>query len=205
MNLWPAWTRLFYPGSTRGVHQLLRCMQYGGSPIRVLRAHTSQSWMAPRAGIRYDGLYRIRSYNWLGPRSEPGELRNDSVYSFLLHRVEENQLPFDQALRHPVSDEMDDWMEYRRCEIEDDGREIVRVLTAEMDAASLQVKSPSPRPKSPRPRSAGGIDDYFSLAQNVARAKSPLHAGADPEDDEAGSTTPKARDFDVRLTLTKGG
>lgn len=36
---WPTWTSVLFSVRRAGIYQLLRCIQFGGSPIRVLRTH----------------------------------------------------------------------------------------------------------------------------------------------------------------------
>ena len=93
------------------------------SVVRVLRSHNLKSVFAPKAGIRYDGLYRVMGY---GVKfNSPSEWQ----YSFTLARlgsseavvggVQEEQAQLEKKqtslakLRNvPTSDMMDDWMEY---------------------------------------------------------------------------------------------
>ena len=98
-------------------------MTTADSPIRVLRSWTLKSPIAPKAGVRYDGLYRIVSQ---GIKLTPP---NEWNFTFTLARlgipeatigtiesedpVEHFQLPLSNILSIPTSDMMDDWADYQ--------------------------------------------------------------------------------------------
>ncbi|GME25113.1 protein stu1 [Neofusicoccum parvum] len=84
-------------------------------PIRVLRSHTLNSLWSPRSGIRYEGLHKITG--WTLRPADPAE--NDG--SSLLWEVEferdytlENEHSRISAQKHPLAEETDDYMEYKR-------------------------------------------------------------------------------------------
>ena len=167
-SFWPTWISFFFSTKRPGVYQLLRCILYGGSPIRVLRTHLSPKRLTPRAGVRYDGLYRIRGYSKSG----------SSMYNFTLERVEENQVPWSEVERHPISEEMDDWMEYVTTQVEDDEEDVANLLTSELSSVSLQPETPSPESQN-----IESPIDYFSPKQGDSRATFSLGVEPDLEDD----------------------
>ncbi|KAL9631710.1 MAG: hypothetical protein Q9164_005741, partial [Protoblastenia rupestris] len=95
------------PSHDYGVFKLMKTMASTGSEkvVRVLRSWRLNSTWRPRAGIRYDGLYRILSYS---VRLIPP---NKWCYSFVLER-EINQVPLSCVLNVPSVEQMDDWIEY---------------------------------------------------------------------------------------------
>ncbi|MCJ1309312.1 hypothetical protein MMC25_002971 [Agyrium rufum] len=86
-----------------------------GSPVRVLRTWKLTSPWRPRAGIRYDGLYKVVAQ---GVSLFKDPLDKDVwLYTFDLRRIKE-QPAIQKALAHPAADEMDDWNEYLRFKAE---------------------------------------------------------------------------------------
>ncbi|MCJ1434142.1 hypothetical protein MMC27_003508 [Xylographa pallens] len=90
--------------------------------VRVLRSWRLYSRLAPKAGVRYDGLYRVSGY---GVKLMVNILGEDEwQYSFVLERYHD-QAGLDRALCHPTADEMDDWRDYKqtRDSISDDNND----------------------------------------------------------------------------------
>ncbi|KAF7543880.1 hypothetical protein G7046_g9911 [Stylonectria norvegica] len=81
-----------------------------GSQMRILRGHCLQSPLAPKAGVRYDGLYIIRQY---------GHKRNPQTE---LHRViltlerVEGQCPMEEIVQIPRPSQLDDWLLFEKYE-----------------------------------------------------------------------------------------
>ncbi|KAL8870241.1 MAG: hypothetical protein Q9174_003672 [Haloplaca sp. 1 TL-2023] len=78
--------------------------------IRVLRSWKLHSPLAPSAGLRYDGLYRVTGY---GVKSSY-ELETKSYnwrYTFHLTR-EPGQEGMQKSLAVPSADQLDDWQDY---------------------------------------------------------------------------------------------
>ncbi|MCJ1378322.1 hypothetical protein MMC17_001419 [Xylographa soralifera] len=90
--------------------------------VRVLRSWRLYSSLAPKAGLRYDGLYRVSGY---GVKLIVNILGEDEwQYTFVLERYRD-QAGLDRALCHPTADEMDDWRDYKqtRDSISDDNND----------------------------------------------------------------------------------
>ena len=153
--------------------------------------------MAPQAGVRYDGLYKVRGYAFGG---SPPHTDHPYVfwYNVLLQRVEEDQARFEEAYRHPVSDEMDDWMEYRRMQTQDRGRDMVEDLTSGLDERSTRVPSPLSTPRVVTTRL-----DYFDLPRTQHHATFPLVDESEIEPDDYESPTPKGTEFVLNLDFAK--
>lgn len=82
--------------------------------VRVLRSWKLRSKNAPKAGLRYDGLYRILSFSvHLSPP-------NTWHTAFTLSRLP-TQPSLLEALHIPTSDQLDDWKDYQRLKIVDRG------------------------------------------------------------------------------------
>ncbi|KAM0562236.1 hypothetical protein ACHAPJ_002681 [Fusarium lateritium] len=87
-------------------------MSQVGSTVRVLRGYRLRSPFAPKAGIRYDGLYKICQY---GQRLNMVSERHRMILT--LERVG-GQPPIEDILHIPRPSEMDDWELYERFESE---------------------------------------------------------------------------------------
>ncbi|KAF4968269.1 hypothetical protein FSARC_4360 [Fusarium sarcochroum] len=85
-------------------------MSQVGSTVRVLRGYRLRSPFAPKAGIRYDGLYKICQY---GQRLNMVSERHRMILT--LERVG-GQQPIEDILHIPRPSEMDDWELYERFE-----------------------------------------------------------------------------------------
>jgi len=77
-------------------------------PIRVLRSHTLRSYFAPRAGIRYDGLYKVSGW-----RITQDPKTKAIHYDISFDRLP-SEPPIGPALEHPNMEELDDYREYKR-------------------------------------------------------------------------------------------
>ena len=129
--------------------------------------------MAPKGGLRYDGLYRVTSYGIsLTPSpSFPFEL-DKWHYDFTLQR-EPFQDSLEKALAHPIAEELDDWKAYQRVKAAERGRasykESRRTEAREMREAvvSLQemiggVREESSEETVVMERGESGDSGYFS-------------------------------------------
>ncbi|KAL6720512.1 hypothetical protein ACLMJK_002436 [Lecanora helva] len=100
--------------------------------VRVLRSWKLRSKLAPKAGLRYDGLYRIESF---GIKLLPPESWHKT---FVLSRML-NQPPIATALAYPMSDQLDDWRDYQHLKNVDRGddfamlREMIREPTVRVN------------------------------------------------------------------------
>ncbi|KAH0566057.1 hypothetical protein GP486_000550 [Trichoglossum hirsutum] len=77
-------------------------------PIRVLRKSGMQSKLAPVAGVRYDGLYRVSKHG-LKPS-------NKQLSLFVELTRDPEQPDISEALKRPLAEERDDWEYYNRVE-----------------------------------------------------------------------------------------
>ncbi|RGP68255.1 hypothetical protein FLONG3_8226 [Fusarium longipes] len=81
-----------------------------GATFRILRGYRLRSPFAPKAGIRYDGLYTIRRYSqWFNEVSERHHMM------LTLERVSD-QPPLEDILNIPRPSEIDDWNLYQKYE-----------------------------------------------------------------------------------------
>ncbi|KAL9048970.1 MAG: hypothetical protein Q9206_005759 [Seirophora lacunosa] len=118
----------------RGAFELMATINGGQrSSVRVLRSWRLQSSLAPAAGIRYDGLYRVTGY---GVKLSQSPGTNNDVWRYTFHlRREESQEHMEKALAHPNSDQLDDWEDFKAGLTEASGGEV----TDEVMAAYGQV------------------------------------------------------------------
>ncbi|KAL3427085.1 hypothetical protein PVAG01_00594 [Phlyctema vagabunda] len=103
--------KLIKKGGLRDMYPNL--ITHVGREIRVLRGHTLLSKLAPLAGVRYDGLYKIIQYGHrLCTTTETYRLE------LTLERVH-GQRDMDMILCIPLPSELDDWELYNRILAED--------------------------------------------------------------------------------------
>ncbi|KAH7170397.1 PUA-like domain-containing protein [Dactylonectria macrodidyma] len=104
------WESVYLPGGTvkyvkeghiSDIHVSL--LSQVGTQIRILRGHRLQSPLAPKAGIRYDGLYIIRQY---GQRLNLRTGLHRVVLT--LERVEDT-FSVDELIQVPRPSQLDDW------------------------------------------------------------------------------------------------
>ncbi|KAI1844055.1 hypothetical protein JX266_009728 [Neoarthrinium moseri] len=81
-----------------------------GQKIRILRGHKLKSIYAPRAGVRYDGLYTIRQYG-----TKLDMVTNTHRLELTLERVKD-QKPMEVLNRVPKPSQLDDWKLYEKLE-----------------------------------------------------------------------------------------
>jgi len=83
-----------------------------GTRIRILRGYRLKSTLAPKAGVRYDGLYIIRQYgNKLDANTDKYRLE------LLLEHVG-GQKSLEQVQQVPRPSQMDDWEAFKKLEAE---------------------------------------------------------------------------------------
>ncbi|QDS77482.1 hypothetical protein FKW77_000048 [Venturia effusa] len=81
-------------------------------PVRILRSNTLSSLWSPRAGIRYDGLYKIIGWTIRSVKAE----ENEGVdVMFDVHFERFDDIDSDEVLRHPLAEEEDDYRVYKQC------------------------------------------------------------------------------------------
>ncbi|KAK2064182.1 hypothetical protein LY76DRAFT_612399 [Colletotrichum caudatum] len=83
-----------------------------GTQIRILRGYRLKSTLAPKAGVRYDGLYIVRQYgNKLDASTDKYRLE------LLLEHVD-GQTSVEQVQQVPRPSQMDDWETFKKVEAE---------------------------------------------------------------------------------------
>ncbi|KAF2860102.1 hypothetical protein K470DRAFT_217853 [Piedraia hortae CBS 480.64] len=92
----------------RGKFSLTSATPESRTPVRILRSHTLRSFHAPKAGVRYDGLYRVTGWRVL-----PDEKTKKTKYEIGFKRLE-NEPSMSSVLRRPTTDEVEDYTEYKR-------------------------------------------------------------------------------------------
>ncbi|KAI9789573.1 MAG: hypothetical protein M1816_005980 [Peltula sp. TS41687] len=92
-----------------GVLSLMKNMRER-TEVRMLRSWKLKSKLAPRGGVRYDGLYSVAGHGL----KRVGETL---YYTFRLKR-QEDQAGIERALTHPTADEYDDWVDFRKIQEE---------------------------------------------------------------------------------------
>ncbi|KAI4225381.1 MAG: hypothetical protein L6R36_003961 [Xanthoria steineri] len=81
------------------------------STVRVLRSWRLRSSLAPVAGLRYDGLYRVTGY---GVKLMPGSDDSQDTWRYTFHlEREKGQESMEKVLGIPMPDQLDDWEDYR--------------------------------------------------------------------------------------------
>ena len=81
--------------------------------------------MVPRAGLRYDGLYRVIGYTTHLEQDEKG---ND-VWDFAFHMARLiHQDSIEQKLAIPLVDPMDDWKDYQRMNAEQEAGGLMNMM-----------------------------------------------------------------------------
>lgn len=95
------------PGDVRRYHLCAGTLA-SRRPIRVLRSHTLRSFFAPRAGVRYDGLYKVSGW-----RITQDPKTKEIHYNIFFDRLP-SEPALDPVLQHPTAEELDDYREYKR-------------------------------------------------------------------------------------------
>lgn len=91
-----------------GRYRLTAATLAAREPIRILRSHTLKSFWAPRAGVRYEGLYKIAGWSMVYNAT-----MRVWVYDVEFKRLETEE-PIATVLLKPIEEEMDDYKEYKR-------------------------------------------------------------------------------------------
>ncbi|KAM3422761.1 hypothetical protein BST61_g245 [Cercospora zeina] len=94
--------------SNPGRYRLTAASPESRHPIRVLRSHKLNSAWRPRAGLRYEGLYKIVGWSLKFDKKS-----NETVYIVNLKRLS-GQVDFETVLARPWTDELEDYKEYKR-------------------------------------------------------------------------------------------
>ncbi|KAF4550573.1 Hypothetical protein D9617_16g013610 [Elsinoe fawcettii] len=94
--------------SEPGCYKLTAATPASRQPIRILRSHSLRSFWAPKAGLRYDGLYKVSG--WSIKQDQQTKAWN---YDIKFDRCP-TEAPMSEVLRHPLAEEVDDYTEYKR-------------------------------------------------------------------------------------------
>lgn len=120
--------------------------------VRVLRSWKLRSKIAPKAGLRYDGLHVSRPSK--GSPTNTRDCHSYRVLSFSVHLSQPNtwqtaftlsrlptQLSLLHALHIPTSDQLDDWKDYQQLKLVDRGEdfEMLRDMLAQRGGAGEEV------------------------------------------------------------------
>ncbi|KAF2011104.1 hypothetical protein BU24DRAFT_472249 [Aaosphaeria arxii CBS 175.79] len=85
-------------------------------PIRVLRSHSLNSEWAPKAGVRYEGLYRVDGWIIRSVTSQDAMINDtkigDIIFEVKFERID--PVPMSEVMKHPTAAEVDDYTEYKR-------------------------------------------------------------------------------------------
>jgi hypothetical protein len=141
----------------RGRYRLTAANYRSRCPIRVLRSHSLNSIWGPKAGVRYEGLYKVVS--WVIRPAKPHDVSGqhetklgDIIYEVMFERTDKK--PMECVMKHPTAGELDDYTEYkrlRRVDREDIRRalspvgqmQFPRRVAPAIAPATLSVSSPS--------------------------------------------------------------
>ncbi|KAL5449882.1 hypothetical protein PMIN06_006731 [Paraphaeosphaeria minitans] len=101
----------------RGRFRLTAATPRSREPVRILRSHSVNSMWGPKAGVRYEGLYRVRGWAVHQPKTSPfhagQKVRLGDVY-FDIHLERCDPVPVQEVAKSPIASELDDYSEYKR-------------------------------------------------------------------------------------------
>ncbi|KAK3671336.1 hypothetical protein LTR78_008796 [Recurvomyces mirabilis] len=92
----------------KGRYRLASGAPESRQPVRILRSHNLQSFLAPKAGLRYDGLHKVSG--WSIKRDAKTKAM---VYDIHFVRLPDQQ-PMEEVLCRPWTEEIEDYKEYKR-------------------------------------------------------------------------------------------
>lgn len=92
----------------KGRYRLTSATRDERGPIRLLRSHNLRSFWSPRAGVRYDGLYRVVGWNIHADRST-----GTTIYNVNLERLP-TEPPMDSVLERPLTHELEDYTTFKK-------------------------------------------------------------------------------------------
>lgn len=164
-------------------------------PVRVLRSHKLVSLHCPKVGVRYDGLYvnfRVRYSRRGTDRACPrykvtgwiiSTVESVVTYDIRLARLE-GQISIEKTCTHPNSEEVEDYMEYKRIRAVQrtkilDKRFVEVETTSLKETSSSAVEKPSDFPPLQQPIASSGhtnaliFDNTPSVAESDAATQGP--------------------------------
>lgn len=92
----------------KGRYRLTSATRESKHPVRIVRSHSLRSPWSPRAGIRYDGLYKITG--WSIHQDKP---KQTVVYHISFERLK-SEPDIAAVLERPTAEEVEDYREYKR-------------------------------------------------------------------------------------------
>ncbi|KAL8827096.1 MAG: hypothetical protein Q9191_003395 [Dirinaria sp. TL-2023a] len=120
-----------------GIYRLMETIR-SGKAVRVLRSWKLKSSLAPKAGLRYDGLYRVIGHGVRLATNFDGTDRWE--YTFHLSRViQPPQDSMEKALAVPLSDQMDDWKDYQRTKADQELGGLVNMLLLPKSKSEIRI------------------------------------------------------------------
>ncbi|KAF2418048.1 hypothetical protein EJ08DRAFT_707452 [Tothia fuscella] len=177
-----------------GRHRLVARTFRARYPIRVLRSHNLASINAPRAGVRYEGLYKVvgwalRPYN----TSENDKLQ--ALYDVKFER--DDPFPVDRLMRIPLAEDVDDYKAFklslRERLAEEDSRQSSELLDDVRRKCVIDVELPKVQdaPVVFRPRLERPTQDTRNSSQLLddVRRKDVIDVEI-PKDDRAHEVSP---------------
>ncbi|CAD0095890.1 unnamed protein product [Aureobasidium vineae] len=156
-------------------------------PIRVLRSHTLRSFFAPRAGIRYDGLYKVSGWRII---QDP---KTKAVHYYISFDRLPSEPPLGPILEHPNAEELDDYREYKR--IRKEIRQHRNLLRHGLRFGANDTPSTSTQDRISIPKKTDSNDTTKTIKKPVAKRRgSSLHIQTSPSEPASDSNTPAKSD-----------
>lgn len=136
----------------KGRYRLTAATLDSRHPVRILRSHTLRSFWAPRAGIRYEGLYvpaqqskwllgvlidfhRYKVASWSISRDSSTERM---VYDITFKRLA-SEASMEDVLQRPWAEEIEDYKEYKRIKKEAKDKRAETLRKAKQDGPGVVV------------------------------------------------------------------
>ncbi|KAF1979995.1 hypothetical protein BU23DRAFT_594360 [Bimuria novae-zelandiae CBS 107.79] len=112
-------------------------------PIRILRSHNVNSMWGPRAGVRYEGLYRVTGWVVHQPKiisTSAGQNISLGGVTYDIHFERCDPVSTDEVAKYPTASMLDDYSEYKRL------RKVHRELRSKVVTTLPEVKKVVPMP-----------------------------------------------------------
>lgn len=190
------------PEADSGKWRLMNCFLPQRPPVRILRSQLLESPWRPIVGVRYDGLYgdlslipivrkaktvcvRYKPMGWSAKRanSETGTW----TFRLTMQRLRD-QPSIHNVLRHPTSEEHDDYYEYKRIRYESRLVASMTVMKMNVGVAGTIHENPVNRQVlgSAERRGSGVSVSTQSIQQKRAATRSWAQLAEDEEADDYG-------------------
>ncbi|KAG9710072.1 hypothetical protein KCU73_g17343, partial [Aureobasidium melanogenum] len=131
--------------------------------IRVLRSHTLRSFFAPRAGVRYDGLYKVSGW-----RITQDPKTKEINYYISFDRLH-SEPPLSPVLEHPTAEELDDYREYKR--IRKEIRKNRNLLRHGLRFGASNTASTSTQDRMSTPKKTGSHDTTKTIQKQPSQRR----------------------------------